>query len=247
MKLIKLLLFIIITSCSLTENSNNKFGLDQTYQGNGVEKFFLAPQPSWANFSISGACKRSSQIRYMNYKELKTSYAFEYESIVNFQHMVNKKIDDKIRNKPSEELQLKDEAFIFYNVYEQVLGGGRDFVTPDFPKISVLWIDPFINQPKKIKQILNQSRFTKGFPVLLSDCLNSYEFETFIFNNQLNEFGVKFIGADMLSPYSHEAQMDYGFSINLKRYFKNKEITLYGTSFPSSVRGLTKEQFIQID
>jgi hypothetical protein len=247
MKITFLAFLFIVSSCTfLKKDYRSSTDLDQTYIGNGVEKYFLATGPAWANFSISGQCRRKTIVSYMNYEELKKSYAFDYRKLVNFQHILNKKIDDKIRNTTLQDLQPKDEAFIFYNVYEQIIGGGREFVIPDYNRISLLWIDPYINEPAKLKRILNLASFQKGFPILISDCFNSYEFEKYIFSHKLNEFGVKFMGSDMLGPYSSTGKLDYGYFINVEQYFTGKEVYFYGKEIPSSIRGIKKENFIKI-
>ena len=90
MRIISVLLFIIY-GCSTNNGSNSKLDLDQVYIGAGMEKYYLADLPGWANFSSSGKCQRSEPIRFINFESMYKSYSFTYEELIQFQFMLNKK------------------------------------------------------------------------------------------------------------------------------------------------------------
>jgi hypothetical protein len=246
MRVIAFLFLSILNSCTSRQlDKSYSIDIDQAYQGVGIEKFFLAQQPSWSNFSLSGQCRRKSMVRYMNYEAIKKAYALNYTSIVNFQHITNRKFSDELAKDANAELRLKDESFIFYNAYEQIIGGGRDFVIPEYKRISLLWIDPYLHNPSQLKKIIELESFQKGFPILISDCLSSKKFEKYISKHGLGSYGVKYMGADMFSPYNIDSKLSYSFSINIKEYLKNKDIFLFGQRIPESIIGIEENHFIK--
>jgi hypothetical protein len=230
-------------SCATTEKGMFKQDLDQVYIGSGIEKYFLSDIPSWANFSEVGKCRRTQFIRYVNFKDMHLSYAMEYEQLIQYQLMLNRQFENYKRSTGRETVFLKDENYIIFNVHQQILGGGRDFLTPNFNRIHLISIDDSLGDKKRLKQLKNlmkSNQMSKGHPVFISMCLSSYEVEDFIASNGFSSMGVKGISQSMFTPYDTNFEMNYEYSINVEKIFKDKTLILYSKEEMKSVKGYDK-------
>lgn len=233
-----ILLSFILVSCSTPgPEMVEEERLEGIYRSSGIEQFFLVDLPHWANFSKAGQCHRQNNIRYLHFENLNKSYNLNYTQIIHLQHMFNRKLYAYKASASSNEIPFKDESFVFYNVYQQVLGASYDFTPPKFKKVSVVWVDPFLKDQKKLKKIINSERVLEGHPVLLSHCLTSYQLEELAQKLEVDKLGVKFISADMLSIYNNELSKDYDFALNLNEILKNKEIKFFSSKQSSSIKG----------
>lgn len=226
-------ILLFLGSCANTEPQLVSSGtLDRAYISSGIEKFFHVDLPHWANFSSAGQCQRKTNIRYLHFENLKNSYDLGYQDLIHLQNMFNRKLYAYKTSATQDEIPLKDESYVFYNVYQQVLGGSFDFIEPKFKKVSVVWIDPYLGDKKKLIQIIRSERVLQGHPILLSHCLTSYELEEFARSLNLDELGVKYLSADMFSIYGEDIIPKYRFTINLQKFLPGKEISVFGkTSF----------------
>lgn len=229
----------ILSSCTTTVDtaSSNK-NPEYVYQGAGIEQYFLPELPVWANFSTLSACRRTNTLRYLNFENLRKSYSLTYSEIVHFQNMFNRKLMQFKKNNPTAPLYLKDEAYIFNNAYQLLIGGSRDFLVPNYKNISLVWIDPYINKKENLKKILNNEQVLSGFPVLVSSCMDSFEIEEYVIKNKLDQFGVRYIGSEMFVPYDTEFNLGTIFSIDFSKIFPDKQLKLYGPYRPNHFKGI---------
>lgn len=239
MTLFLFVLFIFGCTTSIDRASSNK-NPEYVYQGAGIEQYFLPELPVWANFSVMAQCRRNKTLRYLDFDNLRKSYALSYEDVVHFQNMFNRKITQFKINNPTATLYLKDEAYIFNNAYQLLIGGSRDFLVPNYKKISLIWIDPYINSKKDVIKVLNSEDVLSGFPVLVSSCLNSFEIEEYVLKNKLDQFGVRFIGSEMFAPYDTSFQLSMMYSLDFSEILKNKDLTLYAPYRPGHFKGIKK-------
>ncbi|MBC74593.1 MAG: hypothetical protein CME64_01115 [Halobacteriovoraceae bacterium] len=239
MKLLFLIATFLFSSCATKSTSVEGRDLEQLYQGAGVERYFLPDLPEWANFSSSSSCQRSTPIKFLNFSTLKASYSLSYQNLIHFQHMLNRRFE-LFRSQSDQPLYLKDEAFIFYNVYEQVAGGSKDFVTPNFDRVSLVWIDPHLNSLEKVDSTLNKEEVGKGHPVLVSACLNTKELEKLSEKKGWDRFGVKHIGSEMFSPYDAEVELGHDYSLNFSKFLPNKALYLFAPYKPKHFKGMIK-------
>lgn len=234
-------------SCSTTRTPHLNSSLENIYISSGIEQYFLPNLPAWANFSTAGQCFRKSSIRFLDFEKLKKSYDLEYEQMLHLQHLLNRKLYAFKTSSGKRELIPKDEAYIFNNAYQKVIGGSYEFRAPKFKKISVVWIDPFIADKRKIRKIFKRKDVQSGHPILLSHCLNSYELEKLAIELKLDDIGVKYLSAEMLSTYSQsskEKKLSTSFSLLISELLKEKEIKLYSTKDSSEIHG--EYHFIKI-
>lgn len=240
-RFLPVLLFFLLLSCSTTdERVNITSGLDNVYISSGVEQNFLGNLPHWINFSKWANCRRSEEIRYMNFEVLTKSYALKYEQIVHMQHMWNRKLYAYKRSGGQGNLPLKDESFVFNNIYAQVIGGSYEFQAPKFKEISLIWIDPFLANKQKIKNILKRDDVLSGHPVIVTNCLSSYDVESLIQELKLDDLGIKILPAEMFNLYNDQGKMGFEFELNVSAILKQKKITLFSSINPPYILGVDK-------
>jgi hypothetical protein len=230
-------------SCATTEKGMYKQDLDQVYIGSGIEKYFLSDVPTWANFSQAAKCKRNQPIRYVNFKDMHLSYSMGYEQLIQYQLMLNRQFENYKRSTGRKTVFLKDENYIIFNVHQQILGGGRDFLIPNFKRIHLISIDDSLEDKKrlkKLKELMLSEQMGKGHPVFISMCLSSYELEEFINSNGFSSMGVKGISQSMFSPFNTDNEMDYEYTLNVKKVFANKTLILYSNKAVNSIKGYNK-------
>lgn len=233
------LILILIAACANSPKSMENRDLEQLYQGAGVERYFLADLPGWANFSSSSHCRRDGLVRYLNFETIKSSYAMGYEESVHMQHMINRRFVTTKSNS-ERQLYLKDEAFIFYNVFEQVAGGGRDFLLPRFDRVSLIFLDPYLNDLSRVKTVLNRRDVGQGHPILVSACLNSYSMEKLSEKEGWDSFGVKLIGQEMFTPYDSNGNLGHEFGLDFSKFMPGKKIILFSPVEAPHLKGSNK-------
>lgn len=247
---IVILFIFIFSGCSSNDSGFLKQDLDQVYIGSGLEKFFLSDLPTWANFSSTAQCKRKEPVRYLHFQNMFKSYSMDYEQLIQFQYMLNKKFASYKISTGRKTIFLKDESYILYNVHQQIIGGSRDFITPKFNRINIVWVDDILTSKngsanKRLKKLMYSKEMEKGHPVFISTCLSSIELELFISKMGYTKFGVKGISQGMFSPYNSEYQFAYQYELDLNLLMPNKELFFYGSSFPKVFRGIKEKNLIK--
>lgn len=236
MKLI--LLISLVLSCT-SNKSIKRRDLDHLYIGGAQEKYFLADLPTWANFSSLGKCRISSSIKYLNFSNLYRSYGLNYEKNIQFQYMFNKKIFEFRKQSRSSNIILQDEAFIFFNTQEKILGGAKQFIKPNFKKINVFWVDPALSNIKlkaRLIKKLKSDEGQSGYPLFLSRCLNDAGLMKYVKANGLEELGIKFLPNSMFSPYNSFMALGHRFELNIMELLKGKEVTIFGPFYPGFIK-----------
>ena len=193
MKVIYLISLLGLISCSYTKTDGvNIEDASEVFLTSGAEQFFLAELPFWANFSTDGGCFRSVPIRYLNFTQLKQNYNLSYDQMLHLQLMFNRRLNEHLRSTGQSIMSPKDEAYVFYNMYQKVVGGSYDFLIPRFEKLSLVWVDPLIANKKKLVEIIRSEKVLDGFPILVSECLTSFELEDLAMKLGLDELGVRY-------------------------------------------------------
>lgn len=240
MRLVILLLYFAI-GCSTTQEKGLKQNLDQVYIGSGVERLYLSDLPAWANISTIGSCRRKEPVRYLNFENMYKSYSMNYESLIQFQYMLNRKFVSYKLSTGRPTIFLKDESFIMHNVHEQIIGGGRDFITPKFNRIHLIWIDQAVNNSKKLKKlksVMYSAKMEKGHPIFVSTCMSSIEVEKFISLNGFTKFGVKIISQEMFTPYGADLKLAGNFTLNFSLLMPGKDLHFFGEYLPKEFFGI---------
>jgi hypothetical protein len=243
MKYLFVLSFIML-SCATTEEGMFKQDLDQVYIGSGIEKYYLSDLPDWSNFSSEAKCNRTTPIRYLNFKDMHASYSLDYEQLIQYQLMLNRRFADYKKSTGRKTVFLKDESFLTFNVHQQIIGGGRDFILPKFNRIHLVWIDFALKSKaelKKLTTLMRSQKMLRGHPVFVSMCLSANEMDDFITKNKFSESGVKGISQSMFTPYNTDFSLDYNYSLDVNKLFKDKAVYLYSNQKTDSIIGIKKQ------
>ena len=237
-------LSLMLTSCSGGRTAPERVGLDQVYQGAGTEKYFLPDLPPWANFSVVANCQRKIPVRYLDFEALYKSYNLTYEQLVQLQYLFNKKITEYKKNTGRELLYMQDENFYFYNAYEQVVGGGRGFLVPDYKQINLIWIDPILSDQKirqRFDKLMKSSKIESGHPVFVSTCMSGPELEAFISKNGFASMGARAISQEFFSPYNSQFIVGHEYGLDFSLLMSDKSIYLFAPWFPKEFKGIDKQ------
>lgn len=230
MKLLYLFFFIVfLNSCSHKLELAERHP-ESMYQGSGVEQFFLPELPLWANFSQNGRCQKSVPIRYLDFSKLSASYSLGYFDSVQLQVSFNKSLEGNRKDSKQDILFLKDEVYLFTNAYQKITGLAYEFTLPEFQRIHAVWIDLYLADQERInrlKRLMQTNSMGEGFPVFISSCLGDTELQAFIDKNFSNS-GVKKISAEFFTPYDRNLRLGNGFSFDLKEFFGEKTVILFG-------------------
>lgn len=244
MRLVILGLFLLV-GCTTSSEKHLKQDLDQVYISSGVEKYYLSDMPHWSNFSTVASCSRTEPIRFLNFKNMYKSYSMDYEQLIQFQHMLNNKFSSYKHSTGRKTIFLKDESYIMHNVHQQIIGGGRDFIVPNFKRVHLIWIDNAIKSltaQKRLKKLMYSAVMEKGHPVFISTCLSVIEIEKFINKIELTKFGAKIISQDMFSPYNDHFKIINEFALDFSKLMPNKNLYYFGLYLPKEFKGLKKNK-----
>lgn len=244
MRLVIIGLFLL-AGCSTSSEKNLKQDLDQIYIGSGVERYYLSDMPSWANFSTVASCKRVEPIRFLHFENMYKSYSMDYEQLIQFQHMLNRKFASYKISTGRKTIFLKDESYIMHNVHQQIIGGGRDFIVPNFNRIHLVWIDQAVKSEegkKRLKKLMYSAQMEKGHPIFVSTCLSSIEIEKFITKMNMAKFGVKIISQDMFSPFNEKYKIINEYALDFTKLMPNKDIYYFGSHLPKEFKGINNKR-----
>ena len=98
-------------------------------------------------------------------------------------------------------------------------------------QVNLIWIDPVLNtksEQDQLVKLLNSADMDKGHPVLISMCLNHFEFEKFLSRKGLINRNVRYIPYEMFAPFTAKGEKVPLFQVHLKEIFKkDQKIILY--------------------
>ena len=218
----------IIGCTSGTKKHFARRNIDQYQLDKTVVQYFMSDIPEWANVSRSGSCKRHTIVKNINIESLRTSYSLTYEQAIQFQYMYNVNYWMLRKKYNSDFLTFADENRIFYGTSDKILADIKYFNVPKFKKISLLWIDPLLVVPKKIKKIYQSNNFQQGHPVFVSLCLSYEEISEFMVKHGLDEQNIRTITYEMFSLFNKENQMGSEFSLDFSEIFhKEQQLRLF--------------------
>lgn len=237
-----LLTLLVLSSCT-NSRSIKRRNLDHLYIGGAQEQYFLADLPTWANFSSISKCRISTSVKYLNFSNLYRSYGLSYEKLIQFQYMFNKNISDFKKESDKTDIILQDEAFIFFNTQEKILGGAKQFLKPNYEKVNVFWIDPALadsNLKEKLISKLKSKEGQDGYPIFLTRCLDHESVDKFIKDNKIDNLGIRYLPTSMFTPYNTFMTLGYKFELDLSLVLQDKDITFFGPIVPDFVKGKMK-------
>ncbi len=229
---------LLLISCTSTSTDlGEQANIENVFYTTGAEQFFLSDAPQWMNFSTAGSCFRKKPIRYLNFELVYKNYGLSYTELIQLQYMFNRRINEHLRENDQTVLAPKDEAYIFYNMYQKVVGGSYDFIIPNFNQINLIWIDPYLNQKDELKRLFKNEKIFSGFPIMASHCLSFNELESLARNLGIDNLGMRYLSAEMLSIYDKENKKMPYFSFDATEFFKNKAIYMFSKKDSFELKG----------
>ena len=236
-------LFVV---CSCQSGRIKTKSRDQSYQGLTYERYLLGEAPFWLNQSFETGHQRALTIKYLNFKTLKKSYNLTYPQLIHLQHSFNVSLQRQKKFGGQKVVLLKDEAFLFSNTLEKILGGSYEFLMPDFEKVSLLWIDPLLDDKEKIKDVFKRKSFGEGHPVMVSNVLSQQEMMELVEKLGLSSFPVRYLSVEMFSKYKDDLSGFHPYWIlYVNKILEGKKVTLFSTYRPKLILG--KYQFKKIE
>lgn len=216
MKYLSYLALLVLISCSSSEERRS---IDETspYRTSGVEQFFLAELPAWANASASAQCFKTESFHYLDFSKLYSSYALKYSEMVELQAQFNDKLEVYFRSASTKFLKPVEEASFFSNSLEQVRGGVRLLKIPQVNEIDIIWVDGYVSSGKveELKQMAKSGRFDEHLPILFSACLSRYKLNEWIIQHELQGVGFYTMSAEWLAPYNTNGELVPGLKLYL--------------------------------
>lgn len=245
MKYILILAFILSACASNDADKQSKRrNLDDYFSSSGVVRYFLSDLPNWANFSQTAACQRSISPRYFNMSTLLKSYGYEYEQAIQLQYMFNVEMNKLKQRTEAKFLPFSDEEKLFFTLTDKIQADIRTFRIPKFKRVNIIWIDPILKskaKEKKLIDLLKSAEMDSGHPVMVSMCLNHFEFEKYLSDKGLMNRNIRYMPHEMFSPYTDKGVKLPLFQLYLNKIFKKEQkIFLYlpnGVSRPSEIVG----------
>ena len=207
-----------------------------------IIQYFLPELPPWANTSKIGKCKRNRSIRFFDFDKLSKSFLYSFEQLLVFQHMFNVEKASILKDRKYKYLGLKEQEQLFYSISVNTRAGIKAiFIRPDFKRIHLLWIDPFITgerEKKEIKTLFTKDEFNKGHPVFISQCLMHDEIKNFIEKNDLPR-SIRILSSEFLTPFARDLRPSHHMIFHVGPLFdKNQEIYFYTPTFrPDNIMG----------
>lgn len=216
--------------------------LSSVYISSDVSKYFHADIPNWANFSALAKCRRTENMKFLNFSNLKNSFNFDYRQAVLLQQRVNVNIREAQRKIRKSFISPQIEEKLFFQSRDEVLSNIKVFKAPEFKRIHLVWVDPILedkNAEQKLKRLLKSESFFNGHPVFISACKNQDELESYTKNQDWDDIDIRFLASEMFSSYDKNLSFDPGFKLYIDDFLKGKTVFLYllNEEVPKVVRG----------
>lgn len=230
-----ILMFFLLNACAYSDFKRRN--VDEYFNSSGVVQYFLPDLPAWANNVHSVQCTRSQSVRFFDFEKLNASFGLGYDKLIQLQLAFN--MD---RN---EDMALTEEERLFFSVSERVQADIVPFKIPDYNKINLVVIDPYLNAPayRELFALVNSTGFSSGWPVFVSLCYQEKEVRALV--EQVGFTGsYSVISAAMFSPYGTKMKLQTGMFLDVNALFgAKKDITLYipGARDIPEIRGKFKK------
>ncbi len=212
-----------VSSCTSTRPTTN---LDRAYQATGLNQYFLADLPKWANFNESTGCFRNEALRYLDFGALMKSFALNYQQASQVQAFFNQSYLSAIHT-PQVKMTLIEEDKMLNESLQKVQNRIPFFEAPSFHTIHLIHFDDYYQSKLMTAQLLDflKSELNdSGVPVLVSTCLTTAEMQ-----KMLNDLSIKMLGAEFFSPFDRDGVLKPVMSLNLEAFFDSKQKLLFFT------------------
>jgi len=219
MRFIFLLLFFA-SACSTPRGG--EFTVDP-YQTGGVEQFWLAELPSWANGNVSAQCSRDFSAHFVSHEALEKIHGLNYQQRVELQAHFNRQLRLKYGNKL---ISPREEGAIFLQSMEQVKAGIREFNYPNRGNVHLVWWDQIHKKENSLRWLRKLAQ--TGDPIiLLSLCFDSTQLEKWVSDSELSEVGLFSYGFESLTNLTKSGETVFGLILPIDVLFPQERATLW--------------------
>jgi hypothetical protein len=172
----------LLLSCAHQPDSSFR---PELYQSGGVEQFWLAELPTWANGNLAASCERDFSVKYLHHEAIEKTYGLDFSDRVELQAQYNRKLKQRYGRKL---ITPREESSLFLQTLEQVKGGVRDHNFPKRGHVHLVWWDQ-ISKKSNAKKWLR--KLTQGGDpiVLVSFCQDSLQLEAWIEESKFADDG----------------------------------------------------------
>jgi hypothetical protein len=224
MRFIFLILFLA-SACSTPGDS--VFSVDP-YQTGGVEQFWLAELPSWANGNVSAQCSRDFSAHYVNHEALEKIHGLNYQQRVELQAHFNRQLRQKYGSKI---ITPREEGSLFLQSMEQVKAGIREYNYPNRGPVHLVWWDQIHKKESSVRWLKKLAQ--TGDPIiLLSLCLDSTQLENWVSRSELSEIGLFSFGFESLTNLTKSGEAVFGLTLPIDVLFPQERATLWVVNHP---------------
>ena len=157
-------------------------------------------------------------------KLVRGSLDLTYEQSVQLQLMLNISINNLKEKKQVQHIPFKDEETLFFTASDRVQAGIRNFRTPDFKRVSVIWLDPYLDNSKKLRRVMELKSVQNGHPIFASLCLTQDEMTRWMSKNGFANKNIRKLSYELLSPYSDTSKLDTKYHLYLNELLGKKKI-----------------------
>ncbi len=198
------------------------------YQSGGVEQFWLAELPAWANGNVSAQCSRDFSAHFVNHEALEKIHGLNYQQRVELQAHFNRQLRQKYGSKL---ISPREEGSIFLQSMEQVKAGIREFNYPNRGNVHLVWWDQIHKKESSVRWLKKLAQ--SGDPIiLLSLCLDSAELEKWVSGSDLSEIGLFSFGFESLTNTTKSGETVFGLTLPIDVLFPQERATLWVVNHP---------------
>ena len=223
----KLFLLFILWGCSSFEGRNP----DLYYYASGINQYFLQDLPSWYNLSPQGKCQRSYSNKFFDFQKLSRSWALTKKQLYFLQREFNHRREELVVKTNLQILPVLTEERLFFSSLERVRKNIFTPILPSYNRIHLIWVDPLLDSPHKLKRFFESQEMDQGAPVGLSLCLTTRQLHLLLGKNFTG------IGLEILSV---EKGKTFELGLDVEALFeKNQRLYFYTPTgkIPSAYRG----------
>jgi hypothetical protein len=224
-----ILSLFLIFSCTHTpvnDSSLKRRRLDNYYVSSSLTGYFMPELPTWANFSEGAYCQRDTSIKYIDVAKMMGSLSLSYEAVLQAQLMYNDEYQKLEGQKHIDQVTLKDEEKLFYEVTQKIQQGIRTFRTPKYKRLNIVWVDVFKKQA--LKNLMLSTQMSQGHPIFLSFCLSRQGMVRMLKELTLENKNIRLISSELFSVFNSDSKRTSMFALELNKLIsKDKKIYFY--------------------
>jgi hypothetical protein len=219
------------SSKSDKNNTQNSF-----YQSSGFEQYILGELPAWGRFSIYGQCPVTQPVRYFQLPLISSSFNFSYAQALQLQMLFHHEYQNElqklsIQNQNHLKIDPQREDKLFHTVLAKITAAEGPINLPAVKRLNFVWIDQALvstSALRNLKTIMKSHEMDRGFPVIISTCLDQGQTEKWLLEQDFEERDWQILGIESFSPLNANMLDLSFFQIHLESLFPQmKEFYFY--------------------